>query len=128
MNISYKHLESKLRIGELTFGQWGAVVAGLFIAILWGTQLSPFGTYLTFASAVYIGAIPAGAALFASASELDLLLLGRSALAWRRRDGRYLPGPGESTHGYVLREDPSERLEPEQRRPYELDLAALWDS
>jgi len=128
VNIAYKHLDSKLRIMELTVGQWLGVLLGVALAILWGYELSPFGFQLTLITAIYIGAIPAGAAVFASFTEFDLWLLMRSAAAWRRMEGRFVPGPGDSAEGYVLVERSDDPEHTTKRRPTsELDLAALWE-
>lgn len=127
MHVAYKHLDNKLRIAELTLGQWLGVVLGVGVAIGWGMYLSPLGTYLTLISAIYLGSLPAGAAILASLSEFDLVLLVRSAIAWRRRDGRMTPGPGGSARGYVVRpEDLDRGARPEVEAP-ELDLATLWE-
>jgi hypothetical protein len=127
VNVAYKHLEAKLRIGELTVGQWGGLLAGVGLAICWGLYLSPFGAYLTLLSAIYLGGIPAAAAFLASLSEFDFWLLVRSALAWRRAEGRYLAGPGEQASGYlVLREQiPRELAFPDEAG---LELEGLWES
>ena len=74
MNIAYKHLDTKLRIGELTIGQWLAVALGVGIAGGWALYVHPpIGATLTAVTAVYLGALPAGAALMASSSEFNLL-------------------------------------------------------
>jgi hypothetical protein len=129
VNVAYKHLDTKLRIAELTVGQWGGVLLGVGIAALWGLLLSPFGDYLTLISAVYLGALPAGAALLAGYTEFDLWLLVRSAVRWRRLEGRFAPGSGGGSRGYVLREgDDDERGAAQARpRPRELDLQSLWE-
>ena len=128
MNTAYKHLDSKLRIAELTIGQWLGVLLGLGLAIAWGVYVSPFGPTLTVSSSVYVGAIPAGAVLLSSATELDPALLIRSAVAWRRMDGRFVPGPGHSASGYVVTGD---RHREAARRRREASpppaLATLWE-
>jgi hypothetical protein len=128
VNVAYKHLDSKLRILELTIGQWLCVLVGLGAAILWAYELSPFGLQLTLISAIYIGALPAGAVLFANFTEFDLWLLVRSAAGWRRLEGRFAPGPGDSARGYVLVELADGRDgRGAERGATELDLAALWE-
>ncbi len=102
-SVSYRHLDSKLRLGELTFGQWGCVAAGVLAAIGYALYLHPFGPYLTLATAVYLAGIPALLALIASLYEVRLGLIARSIVRHLREEGRYLPGPGEDSHGYVLR-------------------------
>jgi hypothetical protein len=101
-SVSYRHLDSKLRLGELTFGQWGCVAAGVLAAIGYALYLHPFGAYLTLATAVYLAGIPALLALIASLYEVRLGLIARSIVRHLREEGRYLPGPGEDSHGYVL--------------------------
>jgi hypothetical protein len=129
MNVAYKHLDSKLRIAELTVGQWIGVFFGMGIGVLWGVVVSPFGDYVTLISAIYLGALPAGAAVLAGYTEFDLWLLVRSAVRWRRLDGRFAPGSGGGARGYVLREeDDDERGRGDPRpRPRELDLQSLWE-
>jgi hypothetical protein len=128
VNIAYKHLDTKLRIADLTIGQWLGVAGGLGIAVLWGFYLSPFGLYPTLFSAIYMGAIPAGATFLASVTEFDVWLLIRSAIRWRRREGRFVPGPGSEVRGYVLREDPEEQgFHAARRATADLDLASLWE-
>jgi hypothetical protein len=128
VNTAYKHLDSKLRIAELTVGQWLAVLAGLGAAIAWGYYLSPFGSSLTLMSAVYIGAIPATVALFAGVLGFDPVLVARSAIRWSRLDGRFAPGSGESASGYVVTDDAGEEARREAReRNAEVDLSVLWE-
>jgi hypothetical protein len=129
MNVAYKHLDSKLRIAELTVTQWVGVLLGVGIAALWGLVLSPFGDYVTLLTAVYLGALPAGAAVLAGYTEFDLWLLVRSAVRWRRLEGRFAPGSGRGTRGYVLREEDDDEGGAAQAlpRPRELDLQSLWE-
>lgn len=127
MNVAYKHLDAKLRIGDLTLVQWLGVMAGVMIAVAWGAYLSPFGTTPTVVSAVYIGSLPIGAALLSGTTEFDLWLVIRSALAWHRLEGRYMRGPGDRARGYLLHED-TEELERRRRSDAaELDLETLWE-
>jgi hypothetical protein len=127
VNIAYKHLEARLRIGELTPGQWASLVLGFALAAGWGMYLSPFGAYVSLLSAVYLGAIPAGAALLASAAEFDIWLLVVSVVRWRRGSGRYLPGPGSAAIGYRVIPDADERRPDHAPVPL-LEARSLWDS
>ena len=127
MNVAYKHLESKLRIGELTVGQWAGLLCGVGLAIGWGLYLSPFGAYLTLLSSIYLGGIPAAAAFLASLSEFDFWMLVRCALAWRRAEGRFAPGAGELASGYVVSAEVTAALAPDSALG-EPDLEGLWDS
>src|SRR4051794_41657713 len=108
MNVAYKHLDAKLRVAQLTVGQWLGAFAGVAVAVVWGCYVSPFGLYVTLVSSIYLGALPAGGTFLASVTEFDVWLLARSGVRWRRREGRFVPGSGSSARGYVLREDPQE--------------------
>lgn len=129
MNIAYKHLDTKLRIGELTIGQWLGVALGVAIAGAWVLYVHPpFGATLTAVSAVYLGALPAGAALLASSSEFNIILILRSAVRWRRHRWRYVPGPGERLRGYELRDDLADAPRgPQRPAVVDLDTTALWE-
>jgi hypothetical protein len=129
MNTAYKHLDSKLRIGELTIGQWFAVAVGFLVAGAWMLYVHPpIGPTLTAVTGVYMGAMPAGAALMASSSEFNLFVLVRSAIGWKRRDQRFVPGPGTSFRGYELHADPVDERRQAARPPVPaLDISALWE-
>ena len=102
MNVAFKHLEAKLRFGDLSIGQWAAVLGGVLFAFVFAEYLSPIGGIGGVIIGVYLGAIPASAAFFASLSEFDLWGLVAAAVRWHRRDGRYVPGAGETARGYAL--------------------------
>ena len=126
MNVAYKHLDAKLRISELTIGQWLGLFVATMGAILYATYFSPFGTALTLATAVYVGGLPVAVIIVASFSEFDLWQLVRSAARWRRLDARYLPGPGTASAGYRLTEALEDSRRAERDRIAQLDLASLW--
>lgn len=125
MNLAYKHLDAKLRIAELSVGQWIGVLLGLGVGIAWGVYVSPFGSTVTLITAVYFGALPAGAAFAGNITEVSPWLVLRSALDWRRREGRYVPGPGRSAHGYLVT-NAAAHERAHAPRPAEADLATLW--
>jgi hypothetical protein len=127
-NTAYKHLDAKLRIAELTVGQWSGIFAGVVLALIYGYFVHPFGTMLTLVSAVYLGGIPVAASLLAGFSEFDLWLLVRSAVRWRRRDGWYLPGPGVVTDGYRLLIADADLHRAERAAGSALDPAELWEA
>jgi hypothetical protein len=123
MNPSYKHLDAKLRIAELTIGQWVGIIVGALVGLVFGLYVSPFGPIPSLILAIYLGGLPAGAVFVASFSEFDLWVLMRSAWQWRRRDARYIAGPGAPTDGYHIVEPVSEQ---QASRMDDLDLAVLW--
>src|SRR3954447_16952507 len=124
MNVAFKHLEAKLRFGELTIGQWTTVVSGLLFGLLFAQYLSPVGGVWGMVLGIYLGAVPACAAFFASLSEFDLGGLVVAALRRRRQPARYLPGGGSAAAGYRLAAD-RERGAGALTNPDELDLEAL---
>ena len=83
MNVAFKHLEAKLRFGELTVGQWAMILAGTLFALLFAQYLSPVGGLAGVIIGVYLGAIPVSAAFFASLSEFDLWGMLAAAARWR---------------------------------------------
>jgi hypothetical protein len=126
VNTTYQHLDSKLKVAELTIGQWIAAISGVLLALVYGFELHPFGTTLNLFTTVYVGGIPVAAVFAASMTDFDLWLLLRSAVRWRRADGRYLAGPGAPTAGYRLTE-PVEAARAAEGEPLrELDLETLW--
>src|SRR5215216_140422 len=124
MNVAFKHLEAKLRFGELSVGQWAGVLGGLLFALVFSQYLSPLGGPAGLVLGVYLGAIPAAAAFYASLSEFDLWGVLAAAARWRRDGGRYVPGPGEHAVGYVLLEETGDAPRPGAAS---LDPALLWD-
>jgi hypothetical protein len=127
MNVAYKHLNAKLKIGEFTTGQWATVLVGTVLMLGWGFYLSPLGTYLTIITAVYIGGLPVSLALLATYAELNVWRISRAAFTWARSDGAFSAGPSDRISGYVLTPDPrTQRHGQRQSRPT-LDLAALWE-
>src|SRR4051812_128509 len=126
MNVAFKHLEAKLRFGELTIGQWTAVVVGLLFGLVFAQYLSPVGGVWGMVLGIYLGAVPACAAFFASLSEFDLCGLVVAVLRRRRQPARYLPGGGCAAHGYLLAAE-DDRGAAARADSDELDLEALWD-
>jgi hypothetical protein len=127
VNAAFKHLEDRLRIGELTIAQWGWLTVGVTLALVWGFYLSPFGQLLTIFTAIYVAALPALAALFAGFTEFDLLGFARGAVRWWRDDGRYLPGEAPDVAGYVVRDDSDAGRSRGLGETLPPDLAELWE-
>lgn len=128
MNAAYKHLESKLKIGEFTIGQWAGVVLGVALMLAWGLYISPFGSSITIATSVYVGGIPIVAAVLVSYAEVNVLKLVLDCARWRRSPARYMPGSGEPTPGYVITPDLQAAQQSARSQIPALDLEKLWDS
>lgn len=127
MNVAYKHLNAKLRIGELTTGQWASVLLGIVLMLSWGFYLSPLSTYPTIITAVYVGGVPIALAMLASYAELNVWRYTRMALVWVRVDGTYAAGPGDEIRGYRLTPDPRGHHSARRNTSIPLDLPGLWD-
>ena len=127
MHTAPAHLESKLRFWDFTVGQIAAAFAGIMLGFIWARFVSPLHGMLGAMSGAYIAALPVIPVFVASQTEFDLAGLVTSALRWRRLEGRYVPGPGQSATGYVLS---VERVEIDLAGGVgglELDLQALWE-
>ena len=57
----------------------------------------------------------------------DVGLTVRALVAWHRRDGRYVPGPGGGVRGYVVTPEAEEEPQRRQQERHSIDLASLWD-
>jgi hypothetical protein len=126
MNLAYKHLNARLKIGEFTVGQWAVVFAGLLVTLLWGFYLSPFGPYVSVITAVYFGGLPISLAFVASFAEFNLWRFGRAAWKWGLAQGRYTPGAGSTAKGYVITPDPRARHAATRAGNGQPDLSTLW--
>ena len=127
MRAAPAHLESKLRFWDLSVGQIAAAFAGIMLGVAWAKFLSPLPGMWGAMSGAYIAALPVIPVFVASQTELDLGGLVVGAVRWRRLEGRYLPGAGETAHGYLLieeRTDAGVRDDAEVLQPW---LAGLWD-
>ncbi len=124
MNAAPAHLEAKLRFWEFSVAQLAAVFAGLLLGLAWGEFLCPVRGMWAAMSAAYVAALPVIPVIVASQTEFDLCALVLGAWRWRRREGRYLPGPGGEREAYVVASDAHET---ERDGVAMLDLAALWE-
>ena len=127
MRAAPAHLESKLRFWDLSVGQIAAAFAGIMLGVAWAKFLSPLSGMWGAMSGAYIAALPVIPVFVASQTELDLGGLVVGAVRWRRLEGRYLPGAGETAQGYLLiekRSDTGLRDDAEVLQPW---LAGLWD-
>jgi len=102
VNRAYKHLDTRIRVGGLTFGQWASVGLGVALGIVWGKYVSPLPRQLTFITAFYLAGLPVTAVIIANHSEFDLWLYLRSWWRWRKAEDRYAAGPGEQCEGYAV--------------------------
>lgn len=126
MNPAPGHLEAKLRFGwDFTVGQIAAMVGGILVGFAWANWFSPIHGIGAAVTGVYLGGLPVAAGFVASQTEFDLWAVVRSAVRWRRAEGRFLPGGGYRS-GYVLLADDDECQRGESRLGV-VDIERLWD-
>jgi hypothetical protein len=125
VNPAPAHLEEKLRlIWDFTVGQIAALFCGALIGVVWAKFLCPVDGVAAAVSGVYIAALPSLPVFLASQTDFDLWLVVRGALAWRRREGRFVPGPGQSAGGYRTQQSQDTGSD---GWATDLNLQALWE-
>jgi hypothetical protein len=125
VNPAPGHLEAKLRFGwDFTVGQIAAMVGGILIGFAWANWFSPIHGIGAAVTAVYVGGLPVAAGFVASQTEFDLWAVVRSAVRWRRAEGRFVPGCGRGS-GYVVLVDDNEHGGRESQLGL-VDLEQLW--
>jgi hypothetical protein len=120
------HLESKLRFWDFSVGQIAAAFAGIMLGVVWAKFVSPLDGMWAAMSGAYIAALPVIPVFVASQTEFDLCGLISGMARWRRLEGRYLPGAGDTATGYLLTER-AERDHAEGGEDVELELQSLWE-
>jgi hypothetical protein len=126
MHTAPAHLESKLRFWDLSVGQIAAAFVGIMLGVTWAKFVSPLHGMLGAMSGAYIASLPVIPVFVASQTEFDLVGLVAGAVRWRRLEGRYVPGAGESANGYVLTLERAEMDLADAGR-LDLDLEGLWE-
>jgi len=121
------HLESKLRFWDLTVGQIAVAFAGIMLGFVWAKFVSPVHGMWGAMSGAYIAALPVIPVFVASQTDFDLAGLAVGAVHWRRLEGRYIPGGGESAGGYALLAERADGTVNSDAGGFELDLDALWE-
>jgi hypothetical protein len=125
VNPAYKHLQDRLRIGDLTVPQIVAMFCGFMGGLVWALYVSPFSPYLTLFTAIYLACLPAGSVLLASSTEFDLWLYLKGCVREAFTDGRFTAGPGESTAGYSIFTE-ADRAGERAASATPLELRDLW--
>jgi len=121
------HLESRLRFWDFTVGQIAAAFVGIMLGVVWAKFVSPLHGMWAAMSGAYIAALPVIPVFVASQTEFDLWGLVIGVARWRRLEGRYLPGAGETASGYVLVGEHDQRDLTESGESLELELRTLWE-
>ena len=128
-NPTYKHLEGKTVVGHFSLGQWGQLLAGVVLGLVFGIYLSPLPPTATIFITCLLPGLPLAASYGAMGLEFSLAQLARAAWRFWRAPREWLPGPGASGVGYLVVPDP----DPAERSPERPDpararrLEGLWD-
>ena len=96
------------------------------LGVAWAKYVSPLHGVWAAMSGAYIAALPVIPVFVASQTEFDLCGLMTGMARWRRLEGRYLPGAGETASGYLLTER-ADRDQAQGREEVELELQSLWE-
>lgn len=105
-HVTYKHLESRLRIGAFSLGQWAQITAAGVAAALFGGYVSPFPAQVTIFVSVLGAGLPVAVSYGAMGLEFSVTEFARAGWRYWHQSRRFLPGAGEPTCGYVLLADP----------------------
>ena len=127
MHAAPAHLESKLRFWDFSVGQIATAFVGIMLGVVWAKFVSPLDGMWAAMSGAYIAALPVIPVFVASQTEFDLCGLVIGAVRWRRLEGRYLPGAGETATGYVLMSEHADSDPVESGEDVEVELQSLWE-
>lgn len=127
VNPTYKHLESKLRLGLFSLGQWTQVLAALVSAILFGVYVSPLPAAPTIFLSVLVAGLPLALSYGAMGLEFSVVQFAKAAWRFWRTPRRYLPGPGETFMGYLVEADAVPIASAHDGALNEREPEALWD-
>jgi hypothetical protein len=128
-NPTYKHLEGKTVVGRFSLGQWGQLLAGVVLGLVFGMYVSPLPPTATIFVSCLLPGLPLAASYGAMGLEFSLAQLARAAWRFWRAPRRWLPGPGGATVGYLVMADP-DLAEQSAARPEPASaprLEGLWD-
>jgi len=107
-NPTYKHLESKLRLGPLSLSQWSQVLASAVLGLVFAVYISPFGPMITIFVSLVGAGLPAACAYGAMDLEFSIGELARAGARFYRSPRQFMPGPGRSpATGYRIQIPPA---------------------
>lgn len=124
---TYKHLESRLRIGAFTLGQWAQVTVAAVAAAVFGGYLSPLPTQATIFVSVLLAGFPVAISYGAMGLEFSVSAFVRAGWAFWHDPRSFPAGPGEPTLGYLLHQDTETDPRADRRDMSSTEGALLWD-
>ena len=97
MNVAFKHLEAKLRFGELSIGQWAAILGGVLFALVFAQYLSPVGGLAAVDHRRLPRRDPGQRGVLGQPERVRPVGAARRGAALAAQStGRYVPGAGET--------------------------------
>ena len=105
---TYKHLETRLRLGAFSMGQWAQIAVAGVLAAIFGVYLSPFPPGATIFFSIVGAGMPVALSYGAMGLEFSVAQFAWAAWRYWREPRHYLPGPGRTTTGYVIMASPPE--------------------
>lgn len=124
---TYKHLESRLRIGTFTLGQWAQVTAAAVAAALFGGYVSPLPAQVTIFVSVVLAGLPVAISYGAMGMEFSVGAFIRAGWSFWRDPRSFPAGAGTSSVGYLLQPDAGAATDDERGGRVTTDGALLWD-
>ncbi|MFA9270608.1 hypothetical protein LRS13_06190 [Svornostia abyssi] len=126
-HTTYKHLESRLRIGAFTLGQWAQVTIAAIAAAVFGGYLSPLPAQATIFVSVLLAGFPVAISYGAMGMEFSVGAFVRAGWSFWHDPRSFLAGPGEPTLGYLLHDETSASSAGEKHEASATEGALLWD-
>lgn len=126
-HTTYKHLESRLRIGAFTLGQWAQVTIAAIAAALFGGYLSPLPAQATIFISVLLAGFPVAISYGAMGMEFSVGAFARAGWSFWHDPRSFPAGAGEPSLGYLLHHEPAANSRSEQPDTSATEGALLWD-
>lgn len=124
---TYKHLESRLRIGAFTLGQWAQVTIAAVAAAVFGGYVSPLPTQVTIFVSVLLAGFPVAVSYGAMGLEFSVSAFIRAGWAFWHQTRTFPAGPGQPTLGYLLHEDSAAAPRADRPDTSATEGTLLWD-
>ena len=105
-NITYKHLEGRLRLGAFSIGQWAQITGAGVAAAVFGGYVSPLPTQMTIFVAIVGAGFPVAVSYGAMGLEFSVAQFARAGWRYWREPRRYLAGAGRPSVGYIVLAEP----------------------
>jgi hypothetical protein len=99
---TYKYLETKLRLGPFSLGQWAQISTAGVAAAVFGAYVSPLPMQATIFVSIVGAGLPVALSYGAMGLEFSVAQFARAAWRYWHEPRRFLAGAGHPTSGYVV--------------------------